>query len=113
MDIMQLVKSGSLVIGVVVSLQIIKELLSRKSIRFKNEDNWLWITFALGVPMALVSQGIEGWSGFNIWKLIQDSFLYAASSVIIYKTYKVGGKSIKEIFDSKKTSAEEPPREGG
>lgn len=97
MDLTDFVKVP-IVIGIIVVLQIVKHLLDKRRIRFKNQDNWLWIILLLGIPMAVIGQGIDGWGAFNAYQFIINCFLYAAAASILYKTYKVGGKNITGIL---------------
>ena len=98
MDVLLQFVKAPIVIGTVILLQIIKYLLDKKNIRFKDQDDWLWVTLGMGIPMAALAQGLDGWASFNVSGFIINIILYAAIASLAYKVYKVGGKKIGNIL---------------
>lgn len=98
MDILSLIKMP-IVLGMVIVIQVVKKILTNKGLGFKNEDNWLFVTLAAGIPAALISTGIDGFDKFNLFVLLKDVFVYAAGAVLLYKTALVSGQKITDILN--------------
>lgn len=97
MELLDLVKLP-VIIGMIFVIQVVKKLLTKKGLGFKDEDDWLWVTLAMGVPMAIIGTGLDGFDKFNFYQFIVDIFSYAAGAVLLYKTYLVGGKKVSDII---------------
>lgn len=85
----------------VVCLQLIKNQLRTNNIKFKKEDNWLWITLAMGFPLALLGQGINNFENWNIARFIIEGVGYAGGSTILFKVIKkIDIKQLKKLFNN-------------
>ena len=83
----------------VICLQIIKKQLYKRKIKFKNESNWLWITLAMGFPLALLSEGMNNFVNWNIARFIIESVGHAGGCTILFKIIKrLNIKKIKQMF---------------
>jgi hypothetical protein len=83
----------------VIVLQLIKNQLHKRKIRFRDEGNWLWITLIMGIPLALLANGINNFEGFNISRFIIESVGYAGGSTVLFKIIKrINIKKLKQIF---------------
>lgn len=85
----------------VICLQIIKKQLYKRKIKFKDEGNWLWITLAMGFPLALLSQGVNNFSDWNIARFIIEGIGHAGGSTILFKIIKsINIKQLKKVFSN-------------
>ena len=87
---------------IVILLQIVKALLKNRNIKLKNEDTWVWIVLILGLPMAGIHFYLKSELPQGVLEFIWIAGVYAALSAMIYKVFKVGGKSVYELFLRKK-----------
>ena len=83
----------------VVCLQILKKLLEAKKLKPKDTSLWFYITLGMGFPLALLSNAIHKFEGFNFAKYIIEGFGYAGGCTIIYAAIKqLNIKAIKDLF---------------
>jgi hypothetical protein len=83
---------------IVAVIQVIKVLLANQGIKPKNSDFWVWIALVMGLPMAIIGQGLKGFTNVNWYNFVLSIFAYAAGAAFIYKFGKVGKKTIEQIF---------------
>lgn len=83
----------------VILLQIIKNQLHKKKIKFKSESDWLWVTLAMGFPLAFLSEGINNFANWNIARFIIEGVGHAGGCTILFKIIKrLNIKKLKQMF---------------
>lgn len=83
----------------VVFLQVLKKLLEAKNIKPKSTSFWFYITLAMGFPLALLSNAVHNFEGWNIARYIIEGFGYAGGCTIIYAAIRqLNIESIKNLF---------------